>query len=1400
MSFSSRTYKPFFKAAALYFVAIGFVSLLLCRPVQAVPPEVNLSFLSNFSFTDLPWPATLRSGQLQIKLNDEKVPEWKNLWDKARASARAGNLMQAVEIYQQSLALKPDLDAANWELANILVALGKNKRAQAIMEILHDHNPDRLDYLFGLAVLDLKTGNFVMAADLFSRIYEKKPHNVNALAGAVYGYLRAGRQKPALPLLKDLWGLAPATPGLGYALAFLAYDQGDYKTALSHLSVLAAPDDASPRILLYIARSLEHLGLPARAVSYWQRLLVANPDQVEAHTRLAQYFEEDGQVDKALPHLLFLSHRQPDEAQLLKRIAQCYVGMKQFPQALNYFKAYLLKKPTDTEAARLVVNLQAALGNKTETLVALEHYFDIESHPEKTNLEKAAKLYGEKGLYHQAIAIWRRLLKMTPNDPDILGAMAHNFLAIGKNEEALKVWKKLAKVSPNVVGVYRPMADLLERMGREQELTEVLEAIHEIEPLDQDTMLKLSRIYVKEKHYDKAQRLFNSLAKAGCRQPDFFYWQGILDEERNELIAALKNFKQFLQLVPERADVRVRCLVIAGRLGEEAVVRHYYDILTATAKPLSADLQFKSALAFWNCGNYGEAGRLFKGLIDNLAADPAWPNISNSSRQLAAAAAMQLSAIYQDEELPYEAEQALRYGFALTNDSVEFLPKLFDLSLAVGRVSEAEGWFNHLRRQPKIDFWYLRLREARLRLAQGEGRQAGRIAEALMMDLPGWRAGTAVDQKWFIERLDLADFLRALNPTKAASLCAAVLGRDAKNLRAMVIMASLVSPNQQQPDILSDLDKLTVAERLDYARLAKKIGNPRQMELAAKLVLAKLPDSLMASIIEAQACEMQGKLTQAVRAWVKMAAAYPANSFIVTRAARTTFLTGDLDKALAFSRASGEHTPDMLLLQARILWMQNDWAGSVKLYQQFLEPGVDDLLLKEGKALRVVLPSPKQKKSFLQKISLAPVNRAPLADLLMAPDYFVSPKSLKQRRFMLAAARLFALYRWQDKFSAELLVRKSVRKRAYFMAQKRYESLIAQYPADKSLLFDLAGIYSRLGKLDDEAAIYDELRADDINFPALGEDVLRNRLKRRPRGRAAVGYTEEEGRNGYKDMRLTSQQLAFRASPKTGHEFQVRLARNNYHGINQDGVLRSSRAFAAYQAKVASGLKVNMGGGAESLDRSGADTFLFNMKLSGKLGDKLSAKAFFAQDIVSDTLTSVDRGIYKQDLGAGLSFEPLSRLSLGGDYDHINYSDSNWTISYDLWSSLLLHSEPLFLQVKYKYDFKDSADGTGTGQSPAPGFAPGDHPYWSPKNYWANEVGIYFKHLLSHDNLGRGTPKYYTLEYYLGHDSGGYGFQTAKGSMFIELSPHFMMQAGGELFSSAVYRKKQISISASYRW
>jgi tetratricopeptide (TPR) repeat protein len=547
---------------------------------------------------------------------------------------------------------------------------------------------------------------------------------------------------------------------------------------------------------------------------------------------------------------------------------------------------------------------------------------------------------------------------------------------------------------------------------------------------------------------------------------------------------------------------------------------------------------------------------------------------------------------------------------------------------------------------------------------------------------------------------------------------------------------------------------------------------------------------------------MAGDEKEAQELYEKIVRDFPENLGASASLASLSFKRGELDKAEFLCRRINEKAlrADAVELLSRIWWMKHEREKAVDIYEKFLNPTVDMILQEKADELGVPLPSGEDERSFWDIVSFVPNEGNAISRQVMAPLFMAGMNDPKWLEIKKLAAGQYARYRWQDKFAEELKARRYVQRGEYFLAAKQYESFASRYPDDLSIQYDLAGVYSRLGRLGDEAVLYDSLAEKQVYYPELAANAERIRIKQRPYAEVEYGFDRQEGYHAYKDMEKDWYGLSAWYSPWSRSEMVISAERYNYQATSMDLKARANRLLGLYKVSLMPGVATFISAGLHSIDNGDAGRVLFSFGFNGKMGDKLSGRVALNRDVVDDTIASLTREIVRESLEGGLSLDLLPRLEVGGDYSYTNFSDNNWTTGYSLRSSYTLFSEPTFLQLRYAYDFKESQEAEVGGVVLRDGFASDDHPYWAPKNYWQNSFGCFFKHTFGQDLLDRGTPRYYTAEYYFGHDSNGYAFQTLKGATFAEITPEITLKGSFELSSSQSFRRKLMALSAVYRW
>jgi len=1342
-----------------------------------------------------------------IKLKNQSIPVWKTTWDQARQLTRSGDYQGAIEKYISLLKQKPNLGEARWELARIRMELKEWDRASEILELLLEAAPERTDYLVGLGRVMQKKGRLHRAADLFLRAYEKEPDNISALNGFVRCRLKQEKHEDILPYIEELNRKDPDDITIQKDLALLYFDQARYEEAMPLLVKLAESEDIDLKTLITAALVHDKLDIKGSAAVYWQRVVTRTPENMEAHTRLAFFYENDNRSIKALDHVLILLKKHPDDPSLLKRAGKFLVDSGRFDKALPYVQRYIKQRPKDKQAIRSLVGIHAALGNESDTLAALETYFRVESNPDSENLKKAARLYDAAGRFRDAIPLYKKLLHKTPNDPEILAVLADDLIAIGEADGALSMWKRLAKVEPDRVDVYRSMADLLERLDRKQELVEMLETVHELRPDDDATILRLAMEYLNQGNLDKSRAFFDLITGSGQKMPGFFAGRGGLHERLGMHEHALNDYKKALRLNPSDTDAGLKCIQQAGVLGLIDTVRKH--LLKLENNPgFEGTYEFKrvKAAALKECGEYTTSLQEYRSAMDSVVPGP-------DCRR--AHVLFAISDLFNHAGLAGEAEQALRMALNSDCDKRAALTRLFDLALDSGRLQDGKVWLNSLKSfETRIETG---LMSARLQAAKGDCRDATKTclqihAKISIQDFLTRDVNDSTNRRRYKEiELALGRIMVEADRLKVAENYLLPLLNDGKdNLELMVLLQKIykLSEQTEKKDKISSralsLANSDLGLLLRLVQLYRENNLPQEMLKLAEAASGKAPHSIKASLLLAQAMILNDAGGKGLSLLERIASDYPENNCAAVMIPGLLFKAGrlrdGLDRCEAILAEKNFKRPDIMLQKARILWAMHEQTESMDTYKRYLEPSVDQALQDKCQALDLPAGPFIKKRTVWEILAFLPGKETGLADHLLSASHAADDNTPEQRTLNSIAAPFYSRYMWQKKFKGELDARQSVQQREYFQAVNQYEALLKDSPGEESLMFDLAGIYSRLGRLENEAALYERLSELNRDFPGLCDAVERNSIKRRPRVSVEFGYSLEKGWDDYKNMERESGDVSVWFSPRTQHQVDISASRRNYGSSKNDERVRSRRTYLSYTADFLNGLSILMGAGLETLDHGHTNTALINCALSGKFGDKVKSRIAFGRDITDDTTASLTRNIVASDVTASISVDVLPRLLMGGDFGVTDYSDGNSTTGYEFWTSYIVLSEPNFLKFTYSYNFKDSQDGPNPGDPLDDGFAEDDYPYWSPKNFWINRFSLFFKHQFSDDTLDRGIPRYFTAGYSFGYDSGGYPVQTVEGGFFIELNSSFIVDANGRITSAESYRSRDFILSASYRW
>ncbi|MBU0481428.1 MAG: tetratricopeptide repeat protein [Proteobacteria bacterium] len=963
------------------FLSLMFTFLLWClNPVKAQAALGDLLVIPS------PIP------EVELSMQGVTLPPWKKLWDEGRGLVRAGDFKGGAARYDELLAVKPKLEEARWEFCWLLIRIGDWEQAVKNLELLCESYPEKSIYLNALAIALRGQGHFSRALDLFTRNYSRNSGDLVALSGMAQSLVEGGRKKEAYPLIKKIFDLKPNDRGVKIALASLAFEIGKLETARKLLVELAADRTSGLDILLMTARIHERLERYKTAVQYWQKILNIDPDHREARGRLAIYYENRGQYDKALEHLLSLLENDEHNHSLLAKICRIYVQTDRFAEALPYFERYVQLRPDDLDALRSIININIALGTDT-------------------------------------VALYRRILAITPDDPAILNQLASDLLAAGQLEGALFMWGHISRLAPNRPEVFRAIADLLGRLGRIKEQVEALQLLHELVPEDMQVILKLAQMKRDSGELQESLEYYGKLQRAGYIGWALFEGRGQLHEELQQPAEALADYEKLLALSPNRNDIRRRCIVLAGELGDLVALAGLIEQLESSNFVVSPADLLLAAESYRKACDFGKAFSLYKEILGNFRDTERGDRPPFQRSREYGQAVLGLSNLLEEEGLLYEAEELLREYYLDSGQQLPVLQRLFDLSLSRRNVAtvKARVWFDRYSSLAGENSARVKLMKARLLASVDELASAGVLTRQILQESVRGRVRSDPEGREVVRR---AGLLLAEIYTEDGELadaerqCLALLGNDEVDKEVLVLLLRIYHIAEEREAAGSIFDLLIsssggVLELLELAQLLKKYDLPGYQAIAAEKAMLEAPQSSRAGYLMALAMQASGRADKTIDLLRKLMEKYPENVSLSVLVAKGYFLTRE--NALSIEKCDEilERYPgrmDMEFLKARAVLATGNRAGVEQSRARLFPERTDDILARELAQAGLEMTVTKKKRSLWQVVTFSSTEQPGLAEQLMSAASLIDNATEKSRKTNSIAVRYFAQWNWEKAF------------------------------------------------------------------------------------------------------------------------------------------------------------------------------------------------------------------------------------------------------------------------------------------------------------------------------------------------------------------------------------------------
>lgn len=393
------------------------------------------------------------------------------------------------------------------------------------------------------------------------------------------GQLEESKRIFALALRNDsddmLFSLAEELYGLG----FLKQSSRTYKKLLDKY-----PDADELRIGL--ADVLIDEGQIDEAINYLSTIKEDSASYLESLLVMADLYQTEELFEASEQKLLTASSIAPNEPVILFGLAEFYFNMRQFKQAIKYYKELLLQGLKEFSRVDIVSRIgvsYAQSGNFDNAVGYLEQiheadltaetqfqlgftYFQLKEYEKAIlSLEKVIELDDqfasvypylgqalvETNELQDALRIFQQGLSVDEFNETLYRLTAETEIKLADYDSAIDYYKKALKIEPDDMTIVLGLSNLYLQMQKDSENIELLSEYVQNDEIDPQIYWNIAKSLTETNQWDLARKYWQAAEEMFIDNVDYLKEAFIFAKEDGDLQLALKLGNQYLKLMPQ---------------------------------------------------------------------------------------------------------------------------------------------------------------------------------------------------------------------------------------------------------------------------------------------------------------------------------------------------------------------------------------------------------------------------------------------------------------------------------------------------------------------------------------------------------------------------------------------------------------------------------------------------------------------------------------------------------------------------------------------------------------------------------------------------------------------------------------------------------------------------------
>jgi arylsulfatase A-like enzyme/Tfp pilus assembly protein PilF len=267
--------------------------------------------------------------------------------------------------------------------------------------------------------------------------------------------------------------------------------------------------------------SLGYVGAAAEPAPRAAGQILADPkDMIGLFNRLrrANSAVRDRRFADALPVLQDVLREDPKNAFATLVLGSAYLGMEQYPRAIQQFQRYLQLVPTSAYAHQWIAICHIRTGQQDSALKEADAALAIDPRFSDARVLRAGIL-ASRGQYDQAIAELQQAVSLDPAKPMIRLDLAKVLDEAGRPDDAQHEFEAILKTQPDYVPALTGLGALLAKRGRPDDAAKLLRRSLALEPAQDDGRFNLARVLEQQGHKAEAVAEYRHLVDRATTAP-----------------------------------------------------------------------------------------------------------------------------------------------------------------------------------------------------------------------------------------------------------------------------------------------------------------------------------------------------------------------------------------------------------------------------------------------------------------------------------------------------------------------------------------------------------------------------------------------------------------------------------------------------------------------------------------------------------------------------------------------------------------------------------------------------------------------------------------------------------------------------------------------------------------